>query len=167
MGAPRADRGDGDVVRARSPDDLQTVLVALVDCPPGPVAPRDLADRAFAATPTAGCPRAVPTCSTCSPTTSFACRRRARRLGASELARPRHRAHRRRRRPAPRVSSSAARVDGLLLALSTGGGAAGRRTLPLLLEDADWDSVAARLYDLTPSLDTTTRCGSYSRCARR
>ena len=39
-------------------------------------------------------------------------------------------------------------VDGLLLALSTGGGAAGERSLPLLVEDADWDALADRMHDV-------------------
>ena len=60
-------------------------------------------------------------------------------VGASELARPRH-------RPARLDASAATRflracsVDGLLLALSTGGGGAGTRSLPLLVEDGDWDA---------------------------
>src|ERR687885_217582 len=33
-------------------------------------------------------------------------------------------------------------VDGLLLALSTGGGRAGTRSLPLLVDDCDWDAAA-------------------------
>ena len=41
-------------------------------------------------------------------------------------------------------------LDGLLLALSVGGGATGERMLPLLLEDADWDAAADRLAALAP-----------------
>jgi hypothetical protein len=50
-------------------------------------------------------------------------------------------------------------VDGILLALSTGGGSAGSRALPLLVEDCDWDAAADRLAVLTPALDepSTTR----------
>jgi len=50
-------------------------------------------------------------------------------------------------------------VDGILLALSTAGGSAGTRSLPLLLEDGDWDAAADRLAPLVPELDepSTTR----------
>jgi hypothetical protein len=44
-------------------------------------------------------------------------------------------------------------VEGVVLALSTGGGATGGRTLPLLVDDADWDTVAARQHELLPELD--------------
>jgi hypothetical protein len=44
-------------------------------------------------------------------------------------------------------------IDGLLLALSTGGGATGERRLPLLSEDADWDALADRIAALAPELD--------------
>jgi hypothetical protein len=43
-------------------------------------------------------------------------------------------------------------LDGLLLALSIGGGAAGERALPLLRDDADWDTVGDRLHTLVPEL---------------
>lgn len=42
---------------------------------------------------------------------------------------------------------------GLILALSTGGGATGQRTFPLLVTDADWDVVTTRLEELV-STDT-------------
>jgi hypothetical protein len=44
-------------------------------------------------------------------------------------------------------------IDGLLLALSTGGGAAGDRRFPLLIADADWDALAERLHTLVATLD--------------
>jgi hypothetical protein len=44
-------------------------------------------------------------------------------------------------------------LDGVLLALSHGGGATGRRSLPLLVEDADWDAAAERVHELVPQLD--------------
>jgi hypothetical protein len=44
-------------------------------------------------------------------------------------------------------------LEGILLALSVGGGVAGERVLPLLQEDADWDSAAARIGHLAPELD--------------
>ena len=44
-------------------------------------------------------------------------------------------------------------LEGLLLALSTAGGAEGERLLPLMCGDGDWDAVAERLADLIPTLD--------------
>jgi hypothetical protein len=44
-------------------------------------------------------------------------------------------------------------IDGVLLALSHGGGRAGERSRPLLHSDADWDALDARIYDLVPDLD--------------
>jgi len=44
-------------------------------------------------------------------------------------------------------------LDGLALALSARGGAAGRRALPLLREDADWDALGDRLGPLLRELD--------------
>ena len=47
----------------------------------------------------------------------------------------------------------AAGLDGMLLALSTAGGARGERLLPLLVADADWDALAERVHVLAPELD--------------
>jgi hypothetical protein len=44
-------------------------------------------------------------------------------------------------------------LDGLLLAFSTGGGATGERRFPLLVDDADWDTLGDRLHSLVPTLD--------------
>ena len=44
-------------------------------------------------------------------------------------------------------------LEGLLLALSTAGGAGGGRQLPLLVDDADWDVVTDRMVALVRSLD--------------
>ena len=44
-------------------------------------------------------------------------------------------------------------VEGILLALSTGGGVTGDRSLPLLIDDADWDLVGDRAADLLLGLD--------------
>jgi hypothetical protein len=44
-------------------------------------------------------------------------------------------------------------LDGLLLGLSTAGGAEGERLLPLMYEDRDWDVVGDRIAQLIPSLD--------------
>jgi hypothetical protein len=48
---------------------------------------------------------------------------------------------------------AAAGVDGLLLALSAGGGARGARRLPLLVADADWDTLGDRVHALAAELD--------------
>jgi hypothetical protein len=44
-------------------------------------------------------------------------------------------------------------LEGLLLGLSMAGGASGTRRFPLLVEDADWDLAADRVYRLVPALD--------------
>ncbi|MBD0329063.1 MAG: hypothetical protein ICV64_03055 [Thermoleophilia bacterium] len=44
-------------------------------------------------------------------------------------------------------------LEGMLLAVSVAGGVAGERALPLLVDDADWDLLAARLEGMTPELD--------------
>jgi len=44
-------------------------------------------------------------------------------------------------------------LDGALLAISTAGGSAGERELPLMLTDADWDVLSDRLAQLTGELD--------------
>jgi hypothetical protein len=54
---------------------------------------------------------------------------------------------------ARRTFLRASGIDGVSLALSTGGGAAGERVLPLLLDDADWDALADRLAELVPELE--------------
>jgi hypothetical protein len=44
-------------------------------------------------------------------------------------------------------------LDGLLLALSVGGGATGERRFPLVVADADWDTATRRLGELIPTLE--------------
>src|SRR4051812_5980832 len=44
-------------------------------------------------------------------------------------------------------------LDGLLLAVSVAGGAAGERSFPLLVADADWDIATARLSGLVAEID--------------
>jgi hypothetical protein len=46
-------------------------------------------------------------------------------------------------------------VHGAVLALSTAGGAAGERRLPLIGSDDDWDALTDRLYALIPELEPT------------
>jgi hypothetical protein len=48
-------------------------------------------------------------------------------------------------------------INGLLLALSTGGGVFGERAFPLLIDDTDWDSLADRLSRLSPTLSDEER----------
>ncbi len=55
--------------------------------------------------------------------------------------------------PARRDFLSRSGVHGILLALSTGGGVAGERRLPLLGTDQDWDTLTDRLYLLIPELE--------------
>jgi hypothetical protein len=45
-------------------------------------------------------------------------------------------------------------IFGIAVALSTAGGVTGERSLPLLVDDADWDTVAGRLASLVPELDS-------------
>jgi hypothetical protein len=44
-------------------------------------------------------------------------------------------------------------LEGILLGLSVAGGASGERVLPLLHDDADWDTLTARIRRLAPELD--------------
>lgn len=46
-------------------------------------------------------------------------------------------------------------VHGLLLSLSVAGGRDGERRLPLLIVDADWDTLADRVHSIAPQLDVT------------
>jgi hypothetical protein len=48
---------------------------------------------------------------------------------------------------------SASAIDGVTLAVSAAGGSTGERTLPLLLDDADWDALGDRLHELRPELE--------------
>ena len=45
-------------------------------------------------------------------------------------------------------------VHGAALALSVAGGRDGKRQLPLMINDADWDALTDRIYLLVPTLDT-------------
>ena len=47
-------------------------------------------------------------------------------------------------------------VEGIFLALSTGGGVSGERSLPLLVDDADWDLVGDRATGFVSALDDPT-----------
>jgi hypothetical protein len=48
---------------------------------------------------------------------------------------------------------SVSAIDGVTLAVSAAGGSTGERTLPLLLDDADWDALGDRLHELRPDLE--------------
>ena len=134
------------------PGDLQRVLVALVDCPPGPVAQRDLA-ASVRRHADGGLSRAVPDLLDLladhfvrvTPDDRVAWVHPSWR----DLVIERVAADAEARRALPGAvlgrRSAARALDRRR--------AAGERSLPLLVEDADWDSVGARLYDLTPALD--------------
>jgi hypothetical protein len=129
----------------------RAMLVALVDAPAGPVSERDLASAARRHAPN-GLPRRpaqlvdrltdhfvrlVPPSSVTWVHPSW------RDLVIERLA-----AH-----PDERLAFlSRCSIEGVLLALSRGGGAEGERAQPLLLTDADWDALHARLLDLVPEL---------------
>jgi hypothetical protein len=130
----------------------RTVLVALLDTPPGPVSERDLA-TAFRRHAETGCPqtpaelvdrltdhfvRVVPPSSIAWVHPSW------RDLVITALA-----------------DDAAARttflertgLEGALLAISIAGGASGDRSLPLLRSDADWDTASTRIARLARELD--------------
>lgn len=124
-------------------DEHRDLLVALLDAPPGPVEARDLA--AAVRRHHAGGLASPPAELVDRLTDHF-----VRVTGASvtwvhpswrDLVVDRLSAH----PGARRRFLGAAGVDGALLALSTAGGSAGERALPLLREDADWDALAGRL----------------------
>ena len=138
-------------LHALSPEH-HAVLVALVDCAPGPVPERDLAPAVRRHTDD-GLPRpaaelvdrltdhfvrVVPPDSVAWVHPSW------RDLVIEDLARDPER----RRRFLHRCS-----LEGLLLAVSTAGGASGVRELPLLVEDADWDILAERVVEVARELD--------------
>jgi hypothetical protein len=56
-------------------------------------------------------------------------------------------------RDARRRFLSVSAVDGVTLAVAGAGGSTGDRTLPLLLDDADWDGLGDRLHELRPELE--------------
>jgi len=137
--------------RALAPEH-RSVLIALLDVPPGPVLERDLATAvrrhsalAFAQHPGALLDRL---------TDHFV---RVVEGGAVTWVHPSWRdlvIDELGRDPVARRSFlCACSLEGILLALSIGGGSAGTRALPLLHEDGDWDAAADRLRLLVPQLD--------------
>jgi hypothetical protein len=133
------------------PAEHRALLVALVDAPPGPVGERDLAS-AMRRHADGGLPRApgelidrlvdhflrpVPPDAVTWVHPSW------RDLVIDELAASAEARHR---------FLGSCGLDGLLLALSVGGGGAGERALPLLVGDADWDAATGRLERLLPTL---------------
>jgi hypothetical protein len=54
--------------------------------------------------------------------------------------------------PARRRFLEQCSLDGLLLALSHAGGRTGERSLPLVVDDADWDVVGGCIHELVPEL---------------
>jgi hypothetical protein len=139
-------------LHALGPEQL-ALLVALLDCPPGPAPERDVAtalrrlsDGGLEQAPgelvdrlTDHFVRVVPPASLTWVHPSW------RDLVIEDL-----RASSERRR----AFLARCSLDGTLLALSVAGGAGGERSLPLLVEDADWDTITDRLFALVPELDT-------------
>jgi hypothetical protein len=134
------------------PPEYRALLVALLDVPPGPVPERELA--AAARRHAQGLPkppselvdrltdhfvRIVPPLSVTWVHPSW------RDLVILDLAADGERR---------RAFLSRCSVDGVLLALSLGGGREGERVLPLLADDADWDALAGRVHELARELDT-------------
>jgi len=123
-------------------DAHRAVLVALLDCPPGAVPERDLAAAVRRHAP-GGLPRAP------AELTDRLADHFLRVTGASVTwVHPSWRDlvidHLAADRAARAAFLAHAELDGILLALSVAGGQAGERTLPLLVEDDDWDLVTVR-----------------------
>jgi hypothetical protein len=134
------------------PPEHRALLVAMVDQPPGPVSERALAATARRHAP-AGLPRqpaelvdrltdhfvrVIPPAAVTWVHPSW------RDLVIDDLAAD---------PTARRAFLQRCSLEGILLALSHGGGATGRRSLPLLVADADWDAAGERIYALVPELD--------------
>ena len=130
----------------------RAVLVALLDAPPEPVPERELvaavrrhSEGGFSSTPaelldrlTDHFVRLVPPARVAWVHPSW------RDLVVAELAED---------APARRAFLERSGLEGVLLAVSVAGGAAGERVLPLLREDADWDTLTARVGRLARDLD--------------
>jgi hypothetical protein len=134
--------------------ELQTLLVALLDTPPGPVPERELAaavrrhsEAGLARPPAELVDRLTDHFLRVVPPTSVAWVHPSwRDLLIHELAND----PARRRRFLERCA-----LDGVLLAVSTAGGQAGERMFPLLVDDHDWDLLGDRVYRLVNDLDDT------------
>ena len=132
--------------------DHRAVLLALLDAPPGPVSERDLAAsvRRHSSSGLARPPAEIVDrladhfLRPLQPASVTWVHPSWRDLVIDELA---HDA------AARRAFLHACGVHGAALALSTAGGAAGERALPLLRDDGDWDALADRLAELVPELD--------------
>ncbi|HEV2711774.1 MAG TPA: hypothetical protein VGU26_01655 [Gaiellaceae bacterium] len=137
---------------AALPAEHRVLLLALLDAPPEPVPERALAaavrrhsETGFTRTPSELVDRLSDHFVRVVPPTSVAWVHPSwRDLLITQLAAEAHA----RSRFLERCS-----LHGVLLALSTAGGAAGERLLPLLREDRDWDTLAARVDELAPDLD--------------
>lgn len=137
--------------RSLAPDH-RAVLLALLDTPPGPVPERELAAAVRRHSPTGLARPAAEVVDRLAdhflrvlpPESVTWVHPSWRDLVIEELAGD---------APARRAFLAACGIHGVALALSSAGGARGTRTLPLLLEDADWDALADRLARLVPTLD--------------
>jgi hypothetical protein len=130
----------------------RAVLVALLDAPPEPVPERELAaavrrhsESGFSRTPAELLDRLTDHFVRLVPPTSVAWVHPSwRDLVIAELAED---------ATARRQFLECCGLEGILLALSVAGGVAGERALPLLYDDIDWDTLAARVGRLAPDLD--------------
>jgi hypothetical protein len=137
--------------RALAPEH-RAVLVALLDAPPGPVTERELvaavrrhSQTSFARSPTELVDRLTDHFLRVVEPKSIAWVHPSwRDLVVEELVRD---------SKARRTFLLDSSIEGLLLALSTAGGEAGERVVPLLVEDADWDALADRIGSLGTELD--------------
>jgi hypothetical protein len=136
---------------ALAPED-RAVLVALLDAPPEPVPERELvaavrrhSESGFSRTPAELLDRLTDHFVRLVPPTGVAWVHPSwRDLVIAELAGD---------APARRRFLERCGLEGILLALSVAGGASGERVLPLLYDDADWDTLIARVRRLAPDLD--------------
>jgi hypothetical protein len=137
------------------PPEYRGLLVALLDAPPGPVAERDVAAAARRHLDEGGLRRrpadlvdrltdhflrVVP------PQRVTWVHPSWRDLVIDQLAGD---------PPARRRFLERCSLEGLLLAVSVGGGATGERRFPLLVADTDWDAATDRLAKLIPELEDT------------
>jgi hypothetical protein len=137
---------------------LKAVLIAMLDCPPAPVAERELAAAARRQAP-AGLERAPfelvdrltdHFLRLVSSTSVEWVHPSWRDLVIAELAGD----------PSARqMFLSRCGYNGLVLALSTAGGPTGARALPLLVKDADWDALGDRLAEFIHLADERTLAG--------
>jgi hypothetical protein len=132
-------------------DEHRAVLLAMLDAPPGPVSERELvaafrrhADTGFGRQPAEIVDRLTDHFLRVVETSVTWVHPSWRDLVIDELIQD---------RAARQVFLRSSSIDGILLAVSTAGGSAGERLLPLLRDDGDWDALADGLAVVIPELD--------------